>query len=159
MQGFNWVQERKVWRQSLGLLNVYHKGHGRFEAQGWSGRPANGNLASWVERLWSSESAPWDKHRLAIARQCMAGQATRAESCRHKGRDEPVFFFFYIYIYKYFPQQWRVLGLGSQPMSCGTIWNWCSLTTSLTGTHTQLRTITFLFVCFIFVFSRQGFFV
>lgn len=43
--------------------------------------PACGNIESWVERLWSSESeSPRDKNRLAIALQCMAGQAAGAEA-------------------------------------------------------------------------------
>jgi hypothetical protein len=32
-----WVQERMVWHQSVGLPEVHHKGHGGFEAWGWSG--------------------------------------------------------------------------------------------------------------------------
>ena len=29
-----WVQERKVWQQSVGLPDVHHKGHGGLEAWG-----------------------------------------------------------------------------------------------------------------------------
>jgi hypothetical protein len=36
----------------VGLSNAHHKGLGVFEAWGWHDR----NLASWVERFWSSES-------------------------------------------------------------------------------------------------------
>ena len=28
MRQFDWVQEKKVWWQSMGLPDVHHKGHG-----------------------------------------------------------------------------------------------------------------------------------
>ena len=79
--GFDWVQERKVLWQSVGLPDVHHKGHGGFEAWCWCGRSASGNLASWVERFWSTESASQrDKNRSAIACQYMVGQAIGTEA-------------------------------------------------------------------------------
>ena len=34
---FNWVPERKVQWQSVGLPDVHHKGHGGFETWCWRG--------------------------------------------------------------------------------------------------------------------------
>ena len=70
----------------MGLPEVLHNGHGGFEARDWSDRlPWHGltigDLARWVERLWSSESASLqDKNRSAIGCQCMANQATGTEA-------------------------------------------------------------------------------
>ena len=62
----DWVPEKKVWRQSMGLPDVHHKGCGGFEAWGWHGSDLPWEFIELSGEIWSSESeSPWDKNWLA----------------------------------------------------------------------------------------------
>ena len=71
-----WIQERKVQWQSTSLPDVHYKYHGGFEAQ-----CVVLETQEWKLIELQARDSPRDNNRSAIARQCVAGQVTRAERC------------------------------------------------------------------------------
>jgi hypothetical protein len=97
-----WVLERKMWRQSMSLPEVLHKGCGGFEAQGWCGSnlPVGTYRAGWrdcgvqsqnaheIETGWPLPTSAW---------------LARPPGQRHKHRNMSV------HVFKCFPQQFPVM--------------------------------------------------